>query len=293
MYDLALDIHGLEKSFPGFHLGPLTLEIPNGATYGFVGSNGSGKTTTLDLIMGMGNKDAGSILVFGMDHIEDEVAVKRRIGYVTQDLNFAAWGTIRRLIGFIRGFYPDWDNQYCNELVERLNLGWKDSIGTLSFGSRTKLNLHIALSHRPQLLLLDEPMAGLDAISKQEVFAELERATQEGKRTVLITSHNLDEIERYTTHVGMLDNGKLVLEGTTAGLLDRFDSVHCELHESATPEQLEGIYVVRRDNGRVHLVVDKTTNARDRLIAANPANFESQPASLEDIFVGVIKRAKK
>ncbi len=201
----AIRIRGLEKTFPGFHLGPLDLNVPKGAIYGLIGANGAGKTTTIDLIMGMGAKEAGEIAVFGFDHIRDEVEMKKRTGYVSPDLNFNAWGTVRRLIGFIRAFYADWDDDYCTELLDRLKIGWTDKIATLSYGSRTKLALIVALAHRPALLLLDEPTAGLDAISKKDLFTELLDAVQDEERTVLISSHNLDDLQRFTDHIGIID----------------------------------------------------------------------------------------
>ncbi len=173
MGDNALEIRGLEKSFPSFKLGPLDITVPHGAIYGLIGPNGAGKTTTIDLIMGMGRNDAGNIRVFGLDHIKDEVAVKKQVGYVSPDMFFNAWGRVNRLLGFVRSFYPDWDDDYCIHLLEQFKIGWKDKIATLSFGNRVKLNLVVALSHRPRMLLLDEPIAGLDAISKKQMFIEL------------------------------------------------------------------------------------------------------------------------
>ncbi|MBN2309642.1 MAG: ABC transporter ATP-binding protein, partial [Candidatus Hydrogenedentes bacterium] len=155
----VLKIRGLEKSFSAFHLGPLDLTVPKGAIYGFIGPNGAGKTTTIDLIMGMGREQAGTIEVFGLDHRGDEVAVKKQVGYVSPDLIFVAWLTVKRLIKFYRGFYEDWDDAYCADLMSRLGIGWDDKIATLSYGARTKLGLVLALSHKPALLLLDEPLA--------------------------------------------------------------------------------------------------------------------------------------
>ncbi len=230
----AIEIRGLEKRFPNFHLGPLNLTVPQGAMYGYIGPNGSGKTTTIDLIMGMGAKDAGRITVFGLDHITDEVAVKKQVGYVSPDLSFNAWGRVDRLINFYRSFYEDWDDDYCAALLIRLKIGWKDRIRTLSFGTRIKLGLVLALSHRPALLLLDEPLAGLDAVSKQEIFTELLSAVQDEERTVFISSHNLDDIERFTDHVGILKEGKLLLEGPTPELVESFRMIHGESADGVT-----------------------------------------------------------
>ena len=117
----ALEIRGLTKSFEqGFKLGPLDITVPAGAIYGFVGPNGAGKTTTIDLIFGMGGKDAGSISVFGLDHLRDEVERKRHVGYISPELDFRPWGQIGRAIDFVRGFYPSWDDGYCNQLLASL-----------------------------------------------------------------------------------------------------------------------------------------------------------------------------
>jgi len=228
MSEVTLRTRGLEKSFPEvFKLGPVDITVPKGAIYGYIGPNGAGKTTTIDLIMGMGRNDAGTIDVFGLDHIKDEVAIKKQVGYVSPDLVFNAWGKVKRLIGFIRSFYPDWDDDYCTELMRRMRIGWDDKIATLSFGARTKLGLVLALSHRPALLLLDEPLAGLDAVSKQEMFTELLDAVQDENRTVFISSHGLSDIERFTDHLGILNNGQLMLEGPTAELVERYRMVDC------------------------------------------------------------------
>jgi len=192
----AIEIRGLEKAFPTFALGPLDLSVPRGAIYGFVGPNGSGKTTTIDLIFGMGTKDAGSISVLGLDHLKDEVAMKRQIAYVGPDLNFAPWGRVHKAVAFVRGFYPAWDQQYCERLMTALDVGANDRIMTLSFGARIKLALILALAWKPKVLVLDEPTVGLDAISKQVVFTELLAAVQDEDRTVLISSHGLTDVER-------------------------------------------------------------------------------------------------
>jgi ABC-2 type transport system ATP-binding protein len=148
----ALEIRGLRKRFPEFALGPLDVTVPAGAIYGFVGPNGSGKSTTIDLIFGMGAKDAGTIRVLGLDHVRDQVAVKRQAGYVSPDLDYRPWGRVRHAIRFVRGFYPSWDDAYCEHLLDVFDLRPEQSIAAFSFGARTKLALVLALAHRPKLL---------------------------------------------------------------------------------------------------------------------------------------------
>ncbi|MBM3288519.1 MAG: ABC transporter ATP-binding protein [Candidatus Hydrogenedentes bacterium] len=293
MSNNALVIRGLVKRFAKFTLGPLDVTVPRGAIYGFIGPNGAGKTTTIDLVMGMGRNDAGTIAVFGLDHARDEVAVKARVGYVSPDLTFAAWGRVGRAIAFVRSFYPDWDDAYCADLMKRFNLSASDAIGTLSFGSRTKLNLVIALAHRPALLLLDEPLSGLDPVSKREVFAELLEAVQDEARTVFISSHNLDELERFCDHIGIIDKGQMLLEGPTSELVERFAMVDCTAHNGARTIDAEGVWVQRRDGDRWRLLLDTKTHALDRLHARGLTDIATTPVTLEELFVAMMKRETK
>ena len=285
----ALRIEGLRKRFRNFELGPVSLRVPTGAIYGYIGPNGAGKTTTIDLIMGMGQKDAGLIEVFGLDHEKDEVAVKKQIGYVSPDLTFNAWGKVSRLIRFYRSFYPDWDDAYCEELLKRLKVGWDDRIKTLSYGSRMKLALILALSHRPKLLLLDEPLAGLDAISKHELFAELMDVVQDELRTVFISSHNLDDLERFTDHIGILQDGKLLLEGSTAELVGRFRMIDCATSNGTKPHEIAGVRVQKQTANRWRLLVDTSHTTTRDLSEMGLAEISESPVTLEELFVALVK----
>ena len=289
MAENTLTIRGLQKHFAQFDLGPLDMNVPTGAIYGLIGANGAGKTTTIDLIMGMGSHDAGSIEVFGLDNRAEEVAIKKRTGYVSPDLDFKAWKTVGNLLNFIRGFYADWDDAYCTDLLNRLHLGWGDKIATLSFGARTKLSLVAALSHRPALLLLDEPLTGLDAVSKSEVFTELLDAVQDERRTVLISSHNLDDIERFTDHLGIIDRGKMLLEGNTAGLIERFRMVHCVGSDGVKPRKADGLYPQRADGSRWRILVDTASDGIERLKANGFTDLSDAPVTLEELFVRLVK----
>ena len=196
--------------------------MPGGAIYGLIGPNGAGKTTAIDLIFGLGKNDAGQIRVLGLDHQADGVSLKRRAAYVSPDLNFQAWGKVGKAIRFVRGFYPGWDDAYCGALMKAFHLADRDQIATLSFGARTKLSLLLALARRPEVLILDEPITGLDAVSKQQLFGELLKAVEGDKRTVLISSHGLSDIERFADHIGMIKDGKLLLDGRTDEVVDRY-----------------------------------------------------------------------
>jgi ABC-2 type transport system ATP-binding protein len=289
MNNNAIEIRGLIKNYPAFKLGPLDLTVPRGAIYGLIGPNGAGKTTTIDLIFGMGRNDGGEIRVLGLDHRANEVELKRRTAYISPDLNFQVWGKVGRAIRFVRGFYPDWDDAYCAELMKAFHLSDSDKIATLSFGAKTKLSLLLALARRPQVLILDEPTTGLDAVSKQQVFAELLKAVEDGERTVLISSHGLSDIERFADHIGMIKNGKLLLEGRTDEIVDRFRMAEFFTENGAEFQNRNGLIILKHNENRWHALIDQKSGAHDWLLTRGAQQISLTRVTLEDLFVALVK----
>jgi ABC-2 type transport system ATP-binding protein len=285
----AIEIRGLVKKYPSFQLGPLDLTVPRGAIYGLIGPNGAGKTTAIDLVFGMGRNDAGTIRVLGLDHRADEVALKRRAAYVSPDLNFAVWGKVGKAVRFVRGFYPGWDDAYCAQLMKNFHLNAGDKIATLSFGAKTKLSLLLALSRRPEVLILDEPTTGLDAVSKQEVFGELLKAVEDGERTVLISSHGLSDIERFADHIGMIKNGKLLLEGRTDEIVDRFRLAEFFTENGTEFQNRDGLIILKRNETRWHALLDQNSDAQNWLQTRGAKEISLTRLTLEDLFVALAK----
>jgi ABC-2 type transport system ATP-binding protein len=285
----AIEIRGLVKNYPTFTLGPVDLTVPRGAIYGLIGPNGAGKTTAIDLIFGMGRNDAGQIRVLGFDHRTDEIALKHRTAYVSPDLNFQVWGRVGRAIRFVRGFYPSWDDGYCTTLMKAFHLDADQKITTLSFGAKTKLSLLVALARRPDVLILDEPTTGLDAVSKQQVFAELLKAVENGERTVLISSHGLSDIERFADHVGMIKHGKLLLEGPLDEIVDRFRLAEFFSDNGVQFAKREGLTILKHDENRWHALLDQKSDALSWLKSSGAKDISLAPLSLEDLFVALVK----
>lgn len=283
----ALEIRGLKKSFGAFTLGPIDMTVPDGAIYGFVGPNGAGKTTTIDLIFGMGAKDAGEIRVLGLDHLKDEVKMKQQVGYVSPDLNYSPWGKVGRVIQFVKGFYPTWDDAYCDQLLRSMNVNKAERILSLSFGARIKLSLILALSWRPKLLILDEPTVGLDAISKQEVFSELLSAVGDGERSVLISSHGLTDLERFADHIGMIKHGKMLFEGSTADMIERHRIVDFVADRGHSIAERPGVFVQHKDANRWRVLLDLNRAPMDWLIASGATQVTEAPVTLEELFVAI------
>ena len=283
----ALEIRGLSKRFESFTLGPIDLTVPMGAIYGFVGPNGAGKTTTLDLVFGLGLKDAGSISVLGLDHLRDERAMKLRAAYVSPDLNYSPWSRVSKVISFVKGFYPGWDDAYCASLLANLDVGLDQRIQSLSFGTRTKLSLVLALSWRPALLILDEPTSGIDVISKQQIFAELLSAVQGEDRAVLISSHAITDLERFADHVGLIKNGRMIVEGATDEVVERYRLVDIASEQAAGVEREPGVIVQQRDPHRWRVLLDQRLTPIDRLRAGGRSLLADSALSLEELVVAL------
>ncbi len=283
----AIEIRGLEKHFRKFTLGPLDATVPRGAIYGLIGPNGAGKTTTIDLALGLGREDAGSIKVLDLDHRRDEVAMKRQVGYASPEVSWLAWGKVGKAIQFVRGFYPTWDDAYCLRLLDSLHVGLGERIATLSFGARIKFGLILALAWRPKLLLLDEPLIGLDAVSKHQVFSELLAAVQSEDRAVVISSHNLSDLERFADHIGMIKNGKMLLEGPTAEIVERFRWVDFVAENGADFSAEPGLLIRRRNQRHWQALADTSKCSLDDISSRGARQLNATPVTLEDLFVAL------
>ena len=226
----------------------------------------------------------------GFDHRADEVALKHHAAYVGPDLNFQVWGKVGNAIRFVRGFYPGWDDTYCAALMKAFHLSDSDKIATLSFGAKTKLGLLLALARHPEVLILDEPTTGLDAVSKQQVFAELLKAVEDGERTVLISSHGLSDIERFADHIGMIKNGKLLLEGRTDEIVDRFRMVEFFTESGTAFQNRDGLIILKQSENRWHALINQKSGAHDWLQTRGAKQVSLTRLTLEDLFVALVKK---
>jgi ABC-2 type transport system ATP-binding protein len=205
---------------------------------------------------------------------------------VSPDLNYAPWGKVSRVIQFVKGFYPTWDDQN-SQLLRSLNVNPTDKILAMSFGSRVKLSLILALAWRPKFLILDEPTVGLDAISKQEIFRELLAAVGDGDRSVLISSHGLTDIERFADHIGMIKNGRMLFEGSTADVIERYRMVDFVVDRGDVIAHRAGVFVQQQTQNRWRALVDITHTPIEWLQREGAASISATPVTLEELFVAV------
>ena len=221
----------------------LSLTARSGEIYGFLGRNGAGKTTTLRILMGIMKADGGTIEILGRRVRKVSVALKRQIGYVSQEQSFYPWMTAQQLGRFVAAFYPSWDSQEYLRLLRLLDVPPDRRSIELSGGTRTKLGLALALAPRPPLLLLDEPTTGLDPVARREFNEMVASMVDERGTTVFLSSHLVEDIQNTATRVGIIQAGRMCIEGAVTELRSQVRRVR-----SPTPIELPpGFTRVRAD----------------------------------------------
>ncbi len=214
MDQAVVDVIGLSRAFGDrIALDNVSFRAAAGQVYGLVGSNGAGKTTLLKHLLGLLRATAGSVRVFGLDPVRDPVGVLSRIGYLSEEHELPEWMRIGELMRYTQAYHPTWDEKYANELLETFALDPAKKIKELSKGMRAQAGLIAAVAHRPELLILDEPSSGLDAVVRRDILDAIVRAVADDGRTVIFSSHLLDEVERMSDHVTMINQGRVALSG--------------------------------------------------------------------------------
>lgn len=210
--EAVISVSNLTRRFGrNMALDSVSLSLPRGAVYGLVGANGAGKTTLIKHIMGLLRAQSGAVRVFGLDPVVDPVGVLARIGYLSEENDVPGWMRVEQLIRYSKAFYSAWDDAYAEELRLAFALDLGAQIKTLSKGQKARVGLLVALAHRPELLVLDEPSSGLDPIVRRDILGAVIRTIADEGRTVLFSSHLLDEVEQVADHVTMISQGRIVL----------------------------------------------------------------------------------
>ena len=213
MSESVIEVSALTRRFGAqTALASVSLSVPRGGVYGLVGANGAGKTTLIKHILGLLRAESGSVRVFGLDPVADPVAVLSRLGYLSEENDLPAWMRIDELIAYSRAFYRGWDDAYAEELRRTFALDPAAKVRTLSKGQKARIGLLIALAYRPELLVLDEPSSGLDPIVRRDIVGAILRTIADEGRTVLFSSHLLEEVEQVADHVTMISQGRIVLD---------------------------------------------------------------------------------
>jgi ABC-2 type transport system ATP-binding protein len=273
-------------------VGELELTVEPGTVLGLIGRNGAGKTTTLRLAHGLLHPDEGSIRVLELDPVTQGRELRTRVSLLSEESVLYPWMTVEQIIGLAAALHPRWDPALAAELAEKLQLEPATKIKTLSRGTRAKVALVLALSSRPDVLLLDDPTAGLDPLVRREILQGLLETMSEEGGAVVYTSHLVHDIERVADRVAVMDEGRLELEGSLESLKARMRRARAvfEDEDFAAPS-LGGLIDLVRE-GRVLTVVAEAENGdlTAELRRAGAKEIEVEPLSLEEILVAYLRR---
>lgn len=277
-----LEVKNVTKTFGSFTaLDNLSMTVPKGSVYGLVGPNGAGKSTIIRHLTGVYRQDAGEIFIDGQPVFEN-TAIKARIGYIPDDIFYFPSATLEDMHKYYKGIYPDFDEALYAKLHDIFRLPTAMQIRRFSKGMQKQAAFHLTICTRPHVLILDEPVDGLDPVMRRQVWSVIMSDVAQRGTTVLISSHNLRELEDICDHVGILDHGKMLLEKSLA---DMQGATHKVQIVGDIPEDIPILHEASTGRLRTVIVRGDAEYVRSRIAAGNPTFFEMLPLSLEEIFI--------
>ncbi|MBL8246499.1 MAG: ABC transporter ATP-binding protein [Rhodanobacteraceae bacterium] len=286
----AFAVSGLSKRYPNFALQDVSLSLAEGEVMGLVGVNGAGKSTLLRLLTGLAAPDGGSIEVLGLRLPQDQVAAKREIGFASEDMRLYRSQSLDWHIALVRQIYPEWDDAYAANLIQRFDLRPQQAVGGYSHGQRVKALLLLCLARRPRLLLLDEPTTGLDPVARAEVLEALADVLRDERRSVLFSSHNTHDVEQLADHIAFLHGGRLVARADKESFLDNWRRVLCLGDLPPALAQWSEVAQVRHSGSQIEVKVRAWREDLPERLAAQGLNVQRvDPMALEDIFVTAVR----
>lgn len=283
-----VDVTGLSRTFGRkTALDDVSFRAAAGRVYGLVGANGAGKTTLLKHLLGLLRAATGSVRVFGLDPVRDPVGVLRRVGYLSEERELPEWMRIDELMRYTQAYHPTWDAAYARELLATFALDPARRIKDLSKGMRAQAGLLVAVAHRPELLILDEPSSGLDAVVRRDILDAIVRTVADDGRTVIFSSHLLDEVERMSDHVTLMHQGRVTLSGALDEVRRGYQRSRIRFLESFDrPPVLDGALAME-GGGRTWSVLHSGSLERfhHAVLALGGEIVDSRDATLEEIFL--------
>ena len=277
-----LQVKNVTKCFGDFKaLDNLSMTVPKGTVYGLVGPNGAGKSTIIRLLTGVYTPDGGQLTMDGQG-VYENIAVKERIGYIPDEIFYFPSATLEDMRKFYRGLYPKFDDALFDRLYEIFNLPPKSPLRRFSKGMQKQAAFHLAICCRPEVLILDEPVDGLDPVMRRQVWSLILSDVAEHGTTVLISSHNLRELEDICDHVGIMDHGHMLLEKSLADM--QGSTVKLQL-VGELPEGLDVLHESKSGRLSTYIIRGGADTVTEAVEAAKPAYFDVLPLSLEEIFI--------
>ena len=282
-----IEVRDAVKKFDGFAaLDGANLLVPQGSVYGLVGPNGAGKSTLIRHLTGIYRQDGGTVRVDGQP-VWENAALKARIAAIPDDWYYFMQSTVRDMMRFYKGFYPSFSTERYEKLKEVFNIDEKRTIRRLSKGMQKQVAFWLALSCMPDYLILDEPVDGLDPVMRRQVWSLVMGDVAQRGTTVLVSSHNLRELEDVCDHVGIMDHGKVLLERSLAQLQDNMVKLQEVFQDGVTevPPELPVLHASKV--GRIHTLIMRMNaeEATAKLSTYNPLLVDAVPLTLEEIFI--------
>jgi len=286
----AFKISGLAKSFPEFKLGPINLELEPGIVMGYIGPNGSGKTTTMHCMVGLVKPDAGEVEIFGRENDPNKPEWKLDIGYVGDKHVFYENWSGEKNLSFLKQFYPNWDTQLEHELIKRFEVPINKKAKDLSSGNRVKLSLIGALSHRPKLLILDEPTAGLDPVVRTEFLDVLFEVIESGERAIFYSTHILSDISRIADELTFLNNGQIALKASKEDLTENWRRISFKLSEGRN--DFSETVLVENEGSNYKIISSRYESTMDELNQLGAESIQETRMSVDEIAVQILRNNK-
>ena len=277
-----LDVQNVTKTFDGFKaLNDLSMTVPKGAVYGLVGPNGAGKSTVIRCIVGTYCPDCGSITLDGQP-IYENPTVKARIGSIPDEIFYFPSATLEDMKKYYKGIYPSFDDALFEKLYEAFQLPKKTQIRRFSKGMQRQAAFHLNLFQRPDFLVLDEPVDGLDPVMRRQVMSLILSEVAQNETTVLLSSHNLRKLEDICDHVGIMDHGTMLLQRSLEDM--QGNTVKLQL-VGPVPEGLTILHETGSGRLKTLIVRGSAAEVSKQIAALSPAYFDVLPLSLEEIFI--------
>ena len=290
-----VDVANLSRSFgEKSALDSVSFQATEGRVYGLVGANGAGKTTLLKHLLGLLRAATGVVRVFGLDPVRDPIGVLRRVGYLSEDRELPEWMRVDELMRYTQAYHPGWDAAYARELLDTFALDPRKKIKELSKGMRAQAGLIAAVAHRPELLILDEPSSGLDVVVRRDILDAVVRAVADDGRTVIFSSHLLDEVERMSDHVTLMHQGRVALSGVLDDVRREYQRSRVRFAEHFDRPPVIETALMIEGGGRSWSVVHSGSleQFRHAVAARGGEIVESRDATLEEIFLARAGRGR-
>ncbi len=281
-----IKVEKLVKSFEGFRaLDGMDIHVPAGSIYGLVGPNGSGKTTLIRHLAGVYRQDSGTVLIDGQP-VYENTALKAKMAWIPDDLYFFLSASVRDMMQFYKGIYSSFDAERFEKLGQVFDIDPKRPMRKLSKGQQKQAAFWLSMSVRPKVLILDEPVDGLDPVMRRQVWSLIMGDVAEHGTTVLVSSHNLRELEDVCDHVGIIDHGKVLLERSLSELQENVVKVQLVLPEGVEPDPALNI-LHASSSGRIRTLIIRgdAEETAARLAAQSPLFVDTIPLTLEEIFI--------